>query len=173
MHSPKIFLLFFVGACFSGMGFTYVLYQRQAKAYSPFAPIAQLDTKPSLENPRDKLSEAAPSAHVLKKDFQIQYTQTKPVRRLNKLSNRLASAQYQQEALSQAVGVGNIAYEILRADLSAEKAANPLLERLSANTLSSLELKNTQNQSKLEQLEATHSELEEELEQLQTSFLNA
>ena len=177
MHPPKLFLLFFVGACFSGIGFTYCLYYHQARAYPLASQIKALEV--SAEDPKLKallataIPEVLPSERALQKDLQVQYTKNKPVRRLNKLSHRLDSAKQQKEVLQIELAFSQKACQALEAYLGQEKALDPVMEKLSTNTLSSLVGKTDQAQSKIEQLEPVHTQLEEELDELQLHFTKA
>lgn len=177
MHPPKIFLLFFVGACLSGIGFTYVLYYHQARGRPTSSQIKPAEA--SAPHPKSKalvttaMPEALPSKKALQKDLQVQYAQNKPVRRLNKLATRLAHTQAQEETLHQHLAFSQKTSQALEAYLGQEKALDPMLERLSANTLSSLTGKTDQSQRRLEQLESVHTQLEEELDQLQPYFTKA
>lgn len=229
MRPPKVFLLFFIAACLGGIGFTYCLYDRQAKAYKGhtdhtdqghqahqghIAPIgytgytdykAYKDPKspdctdpahynhsirtacqtntlessvdPARSQPSLTATSALPpsvsSQKTLRKDLQAQYTENKPVRRLNKLSTRLAHTQAQEEALYEHLAFNQKASQALAAYPGEEKGRDPLVETLRANTLSSLAGKADQAQSRLEELESAHTQLEEELDQLQPQFTQA
>lgn len=177
MNHTKVLLLVFVFACLSGIGFTYVLYQKQSQAYSLCTNGVQepalLSYKLSKPQPEPCLNVSPRPSKVLEHTLALELSKTKPVQRINTLERLHVETQLHSEFLNQNVSQGQKLCAYIQGYTRNASSVDPLLQKLALNVIASLEKKQRYAQYELESLEAQQSEVSEELETLRHNFLQA